>query len=105
MNQSCGHILHIDKDSTVKTTLQLTLLKHTSFQTEGSISTKDVISFIQLVVKQNPIWDIGFQFRSIRKNPEKIYTNVDNTGKKYTQKCICPCSLIFRKCHYYVFLA
>ena len=49
-NQSYRHILHINQDSTVKTTLQLTLLKHTFFQTEGSISTKDTITFIQLEV-------------------------------------------------------
>ena len=61
-NMSCGHTLHIEQDSDIKTTFQLTLLDHMGNTKVSSISIKDAIMFIQLVVKQNPIWDLGLQF-------------------------------------------
>ena len=99
-NRSCGHTLHVEQDSNIKTTFQLTLLEHTETTNVSSISNKDAITFIQLVVKQNPIWDLGLQFLNVNRNEGKIYPKSISSNKEYTRKCICPCSEIFDRCRY-----
>ena len=96
----CGYTLHIEQNSNIKTTFQLTLLEHIVNTKVSCISTKDTIIFIQLVVKQNPIWDLGLQFLNVNQNPEKIYPNSIEANREYARKCIYPCLVIFEKCQY-----
>ena len=100
-SMSCGHTLHIEQDSNIKTTFQLTLLEHIGSSKVTSISTKYAIIFTQLVIKQNPIWDLGLQFLNVNQNPEKIYPDSIQANRNYTRKCICPCSDMFRNSQYY----
>ena len=100
-NMSCGHTLHIKQDSNIKTTFQLTLLEHIGNTKVTSISTKDAIMFTQLVVKQNPIWDLGLQFLNINQNTEKIFPDSIQANRNYTRKCICPYSVLFVNSQYF----
>ena len=97
---SCSHIFHIDMEKTINVSLQLTLLEQSKQQTTSiTKSREEAAKFINLIVKHNPIWDMGLQFLSVQKDSDKLFINVKNQAKGYTKKCVCPCSHMLRKWH------
>ena len=55
--------------------------------------------FIQSVVYENPIWDIGLKHMIINKNSNKLFNMEKDKVQRYTTKCICPCGGLFRNWH------
>ena len=94
LNKSCAHLLHVDLEMVARKCLYLTM-----FESLNKHHVTGLSYFIYTVIFRNPIWDIGFQHKLALQNNGKMFTTKLDQFRKYTSKCICPCSLIFECWH------
>ncbi len=78
LGDTCGHILHVRLEDFVTNTLYLTMLE---FLTDNApkYPSSAVSVFVNSVLFQNPIWDLGFQFMYAKQNYDKVYTQKKET--------------------------
>ena len=87
----CGHSLQVDLDRVRYNTIHLTLLDLTNSKNNN---TRDYMDFIDAVLFDNPLRDVGLQHKLMEKNTEKIYIKII---ENYTAQCVCHCSILFNK--------
>ena len=98
VNQTCGHVLHVDLSDVALNTLHLTMLEEIC-ENESRTSQINVAAlYIQTILFGNPLWDLSLQYHILKKNEKNLYTNQSKVGQ-YTSKCICPCSCLFHNWH------
>ena len=89
----CWHSLQVDLGHVRYNTIHLTLL---DLINDSNDQFRDYMYFIDAVLFNNLIWDIGLQHELMSKNTEKIYIG---DIKNYISQCIYPCSNHFHKWH------
>ena len=94
-DSSCGHILHSNFEETKKQTINLTILE--SYKEDKERERSNLSLFIDSVLYQNPVWDLGLQFDLIQTNKNNIFNVGKHKLQNFTKKCICPCSTVFSK--------
>ena len=98
-HQTCGHIQQINLDKAATNSLYLTTLDNMSNSTSTHFPLSVAAMFIQSVVYENPVWDIGLQHQIIKNNTNKLFNMEITKVDRYTTKCICPCGALFKNWH------
>ena len=94
---SCGHVLHVDLEESASNTLHLTMLE--SVGNHSSHPLEVASSFVDSLIFENPVWDLGLQFAIQKSNSEKLFNLQKESAQKYLSTCICPCSSLFSFWH------
>ena len=71
--KTCGHILKVNLDKAATNTLYISVLDNISDAKSYQLPISVAALFIQSVVYENPLWDIGLQHKIIDTNPQEIF--------------------------------
>ena len=97
--ETCGHIMQVILDNAATNTLYLSALYNMSISDCPQLPISVAAMFIQTILYENPVWDIGLQHKIVTTNPQKIFNMEANKVDWYMSKYICPCGILFRAWH------
>ena len=86
-------------DNAATNTLYLSALYNMSISDCPQLPISVAAMFIQTILYENPVWDIGLQHKIVTTNLQKIFNMEANKVDQYISKCICPCGVLFWEWH------